>query len=69
MLVIKNFGTFKVNTKARYIAQCHKDREKGFMNSVPSMEQRTTRLIISFAVINYFRLFGTDISQIYLQSA
>lgn len=64
---LKNFETTKELTKARYIAQGHKDRENPFfVHNVSTLRQSSTPVVISTAAVLGFRIFTHDVTQAYL---
>ena len=69
MLALKNTGTGNELTKARYIAQGHRDRDKSHMvHSITNLRQSSTRIVILVVAIKTFRIFSHDVTQAYLQS-
>lgn len=66
---LKNYSTPEEFTKARFVAQGHRDRAKEFVvHNLATLRQRSTRLLVSTAANASLRLFSHDITQAYLQS-
>ena len=70
VLAIKDQGTSKEVWKARFIVQGYKDKLKtSLVHNSPTSRQYSTRILVGLAAIFGFRLFSTDVTQAYLQSA
>lgn len=54
---------------ARYVAQGHKDKEKGSdVHNVTTLRASSTRILVSVAAIKGFRIFADDVRQAYLRN-
>ena len=70
VLTIKDSGTNKEVYKARYVVQGHADKLKSsLVHDNPTARQFSVKILIGLAAIFGFRLFSTDVTQAYLQSA
>ena len=70
VLAIKDEGTQKEVWKARFIVQGYRDKLKtSLVHDSASSRQFSTRLLVGLAAIFGFRLFSTDVTRAYLQSA
>lgn len=70
VLAIKDGGTPKERWKARFVVQGHRDKMKrSLVHDSPNAKQQSTRLVVGLASVFGFRLFSTDVTQAYLQSA
>lgn len=68
-LTLKSAGMPGQKSKARYVAQGHRDQDKRHMvHNTTSLRQISTRIILSVAVIKGFCLFCHDVRPAYLQS-
>ena len=69
VLAYKNYGTPEETETARYVAQGHKDKEKGFVvHNVTTLRASSTRILVSVAAIKGFKIFADDVRQAYLQN-
>ena len=56
--------------KARYVVQGHKDKLKtSLVHDVSTARQFSVKMLVGLAVLCGFRLYSTDVTQAYLQSA
>ena len=70
VLAIKDEGTDKEVWKARFIVQGYRDKLKmSLVHDTSTARQYSVRILIGLAAIFGFRLFSTDVTQAYLQSA
>ena len=70
VLAIKDAGTNKERWKARFVVQGHREKLKtSLVHDSPTARQNSTRLIVGLASAFGFRIFSTDVTQAYLQSA
>ena len=70
VLAIKDEGTKKEAWKARFVVQGYRDKLKtSLVHDTATPRQHYTRSVIGLAAIGGFRLFSTDVTQAYLQSA
>lgn len=70
VLCIKNAETKEPLYKARFIAQGHMDRDKrSIVHNSTTLQQTSIRVILAIAAIFGFRIWSTDITQAYIQSA
>ena len=69
VLTLKGSETSEEKPKARYVVQGHKDAEKAFVvHNLPTVQQRSIRVLVSLAAVKGFMIFSDDVSQAYLQS-
>jgi Reverse transcriptase (RNA-dependent DNA polymerase) len=70
VLTIKDSGTSKEIHKARYVVQGFRDKNKtSLVHDASISKQQSTKLLIGLAAIISSRIFSTDFTQVYLQSA
>lgn len=70
VLVIKDGGTGNEIWKARYVVQGFRDRLKtSLVHDAATARQYSTKVLIGLAAVFGFRLFSTDVTQAFLQSA
>jgi Reverse transcriptase (RNA-dependent DNA polymerase) len=70
VVTIKDVDTEREIYKARYVVQCHRDKEKTSMvHHNTTARQQSTRLLIGLAAIFGFRVCTHDVQQAYFQSA
>jgi len=70
ILAIKDEGTDREIWKARFVVQGHRDKlKKLLVHDISVARQHSTKILIGIAAIFGFRLFSTDVTQAYLQSA
>ena len=70
VLAIKDDGTDKEVWKARFIVQGYRDKLKtSLVHDRSTARQYFVRILIGLAAIFGFRLFSTDVTQAYMQSA
>ena len=70
VLAIKDEGTKKEVWKARFVVQGYRDKLKTSLeHDAPTARQYSTRVLVGLAAIFGFRIFSTDVTQAYLQSA
>ena len=70
VLAIKDEGTKDEVWRARFVVQGYRDKLKtSLVHDTATPTQRSTRIFIGLAAICGFRLFSTDVTQAYLQSA
>jgi Reverse transcriptase (RNA-dependent DNA polymerase) len=70
VLTIKDSGTSKEIYKARYVVQGFRDKKKtSLVHDASTSKQQSTKLLIGLAAIFGYRIFSTDVTQAYLQSA
>ena len=70
VLAIKDEETNDEVWKARFVVQGYRDKLKtSLVHDTATPRQHSTRLLIGLAAICRFRLFSTDVTQAYLQSA
>jgi hypothetical protein len=70
LLTIKDSGTSKEIYKARYFVQGLRDKKKtSLVQDASTSKQQSTKLLIGLAAISGYRIFSTDGTQAYLQSA
>ena len=70
ILTLKEAGTEKEFYKARYVVQGHRDKEKAFLvHNSTTLQQQSTKLILSLAAVFGFRIWNQDVTQAYTQSA
>jgi hypothetical protein len=70
VLTIKESGTSKEIYKARYVVQGFRDKKKStLVHDASTSMQQSTKLLIGLAAIFGYRIFSTDVTQAYLQSA
>jgi hypothetical protein len=70
VLAIKDSGTSKEIYKARYVVQCFRDKKKtSLVQDASTSKQQSMKLVIGLATIFGYRIFSTDVTQAYLQSA
>ncbi len=59
VLTIKNKNTGEMYYKARYVVQCHNDREKNrLVNNSSNLKQSSVRTITALAAIFGFRIWS-----------
>lgn len=69
MLAVKNVGSPNEKTKARYILEGHRDKDKPYMvHDTAMLRVSSVRTILSVAAVKGFRIFPHDVNQAYLQS-
>ena len=69
VLAYKNHGSAKETLKARYVAQGHNEKDKGFVvHNVTTLRASSARLVVSAAAIKGFRIYSDDVRQAYLQN-
>ena len=70
MLAIKDRGTRNEVRKARFVVQGYRDKLKtSLVHNNPTVKPHSVRLLIGLASVLGCRLFSTDVTQAYLQSA
>ena len=70
VLAIKDEGTRNEVWKARFVVQGYRDKPKtSLVHNNPNVRPHSVRLLIGLASVLGFRLFSTDATQAYLQSA
>ena len=70
VLAIKDANTDKERWKARFVVQGHRDKlKKSLVHDISVAKQHSIKKLIGIAAIFDFRLFSTDVTQAYLQSA
>ena len=69
-LCIKNAETNNPLLKARFIAQGHLDKEKDtIVHNTTTLQQSSIGVLLALAALFGFRIWSTDITQAYVQSA
>lgn len=67
---IKDGGTSQEIYKARYVVQGYRDKLKtSLVHDSATSKHTSTKVLVGLAAIFGFRLFSTDVTQAYLQSA
>ena len=70
VLAIKDSGTDKEIWKARYAVQGYKDNLKqSLFHDTNTARNYSVRMLVGLASLFGFRLYSTDVTQAYLQSA
>ena len=70
VLTIKDSGTNKEVYKDRYVVQVYADKPKtSVVHDHPTARQFSVKILVGLAAVYGFRLFSTDATQAYLQSA
>ena len=70
MFAIKDRGTRNEVWKARFVVQGYRDKLKtSLFHNNPNVRPHSVRLLIGLASVLGYRLFSTDVTQAYLQSA
>eukprot|EP00171_Calliarthron_tuberculosum_P009450 IDg9450t1 len=70
VLSIKDEGSKREIWKARFVVQGYRDKMKtSLVHDISTARHHSIRMLIGLAAIFGFRLFSTDVTQAYLQSA
>ena len=70
VLAIKDEGTNQEVSKARFVVQGYRDKMKtSVVHDTATARQHSTQVLVGLAALFGFRLFSTDVTQAYLQSA
>ena len=70
VLAIKDEGTTNERYKARFVAQCHRDRDKSYIiHSAVPVRIRSVRILLTIALMMDWEVLLEDTNQAYCQGS